>query len=79
VLYHVDLYRLDTIEAELLENLEEHLFGEGVSAVEWSERLPAELRDGGIHIRFSFADDDGRRVELTTCDERLRRVVVAAQ
>jgi tRNA threonylcarbamoyladenosine biosynthesis protein TsaE len=79
VLYHVDLYRLDTIEAELLESLEEHLFGEGVSAVEWSERLPDELCHGGIHIRFSFAHDGGRRVEVTTCDERLRRVVATDQ
>jgi len=79
VLYHVDLYRLDAIEAELLESLEEHLFGDGVSAVEWAERLPVELREGGVHIRFSAADDGGRRVQVTTRDERVRQVVAAGQ
>src|SRR2546423_6721873 len=33
-LYHVDLYRLERIEPELLEGLEEHLYGDGVTAVE---------------------------------------------
>jgi tRNA threonylcarbamoyladenosine biosynthesis protein TsaE len=73
VLYHVDLYRLDSIEAELLESLQEHLFGDGVTAVEWAERLPDELRSGATLLRFSPDENDLRRVELTTCEERLRR------
>src|ERR1700738_5187696 len=44
VLYHVDLYRLERVEPELWASLEEHLFGDGVTAVEWAERLPAALR-----------------------------------
>src|SRR5438067_13707085 len=39
-LYHVDLYRLDRIEPELLESLAEHLYGDGVTAIEWAEQLP---------------------------------------
>ena len=62
-LYHVDLYRLDRIEADLLEALEEHLFGEGVTAVEWAERLPAELRDGATRLRV-FVEGQTRRIEL---------------
>ncbi|MBV9325083.1 MAG: tRNA (adenosine(37)-N6)-threonylcarbamoyltransferase complex ATPase subunit type 1 TsaE [Chloroflexi bacterium] len=73
VLYHVDLYRLDRIEPELLEALEEHLFGEGVTAVEWAERLPGDLRLGGARLLIKAEDGDGRRVELTSGDERLRR------
>src|SRR5436305_15284285 len=46
LLYHIDLYRLERLEPELLESLEEHLFGDGVSAVEWAERLPDDLRQG---------------------------------
>jgi tRNA threonylcarbamoyladenosine biosynthesis protein TsaE len=70
VLYHIDLYRLERIEPELLEALEEHLYGGGVTAVEWAERLPNELRDGGTWLRFSV-DDEVRRIELTTTEERL--------
>ena len=62
-LYHIDLYRLERIEPELMEALEEHLFGDGVTAVEWAERLPDELRTGGTQIRIDVIDQ-GRRVSV---------------
>src|SRR5579864_989363 len=62
-LYHIDLYRLERIEPELIESLEEHLYGDGVTAVEWAERLPAELREGATLLRFSV-EDGVRRVEV---------------
>jgi tRNA threonylcarbamoyladenosine biosynthesis protein TsaE len=62
-LYHVDLYRVERIEAELLEGLEEHLFGDGVTAVEWAERLPRELRDGATLVRFEVTEA-GRTVTV---------------
>jgi len=76
-LYHIDLYRLEHVEPELLENLEEHLYGEGVSAVEWAERLPDELRDGANLLRFQL-EGEGRRVELHTDDARIQRAASAA-
>lgn len=77
VLYHVDLYRLERVEPELLGSLEEHLYAEGVSAVEWAERLPEELRDGASLLRFQL-EGEGRRVELTTADVRVERAATAA-
>lgn len=62
-LYHVDLYRLEHLEAELIDSLEEHMFGDGVTAVEWAERLPDKLRQGATLLRFSV-DDPARRVEV---------------
>jgi tRNA threonylcarbamoyladenosine biosynthesis protein TsaE len=70
VLYHVDLYRVEHIEPELLEALEEHLYGDGVTAVEWADRLPEELRDGSARLRFSV-HADGRQIEMTAPHERL--------
>jgi tRNA threonylcarbamoyladenosine biosynthesis protein TsaE len=70
VLYHVDLYRLERLDAELLQSLEEDLYGDGVAAVEWAERLPRELRDGATTLRFAL-EGEGRRVQLTTTEERL--------
>ena len=69
-LYHVDLFRLERIEAELLGELEEHLFGDGVTAVEWAERLPPELRDGTL-IRFAGDGETGRTVTLVSTEDRL--------
>lgn len=71
VLYHVDLYRLERVEPELWQSLEEHLYGDGVTAVEWAERLPNELRDGATLLRFAV-DEPGRQVSVETSEERLR-------
>jgi tRNA threonylcarbamoyladenosine biosynthesis protein TsaE len=78
VLYHVDLYRLERVEPELWQSLEEHLFGEGVTAVEWAERLPDDLREGGTWLRFSIDEQtDARTVELTTSHQRLAAAAAA--
>lgn len=76
-LFHVDLYRLDNLEPELVQSLEEHLFGDGVTAVEWAERLPDELREGATVLRFSVVGD-GRQVELSNAEERLLRAARSA-
>jgi tRNA threonylcarbamoyladenosine biosynthesis protein TsaE len=79
MLYHVDLYRLERVEPELWQALEEHLYGTGVTAVEWAERLPQDLRDGGTWLRFQLDQDgDARIVELATPEERLASVAAAA-
>jgi tRNA threonylcarbamoyladenosine biosynthesis protein TsaE len=78
-LYHVDLFRLERVEQELWESLEEHLYGDGVTAVEWAERLPAALRDGGATlVRFELGDDQVRRVEVATTADRLTSAVQRA-
>lgn len=76
-LYHVDLYRLDRIEPELLESLEEHMDDDGVTAVEWAERLPNEVRDGATWIRFQVLKN-GRRIELETSQSRLAKAAQGA-
>lgn len=77
MLYHVDLYRLEHVEGELWQSLEEHLYGEGVTAVEWAEKLPDQLRQGATLLRFEV-HEPGRRVALTSPDERLRSAASAA-
>jgi tRNA threonylcarbamoyladenosine biosynthesis protein TsaE len=76
-LYHIDLYRLDGIEPELLGDLEEHLFGDGVAAVEWAERLPSVLREDGHLLRLE-PRGDARHVTLTTADTRVVRAATDA-
>jgi tRNA threonylcarbamoyladenosine biosynthesis protein TsaE len=76
VLYHVDLYRLEWVEPELWHSLEEHLYGDGVTAVEWAERLPDELRDSATLLRFEM-HEPARRVTVDTSVERLRSVAAS--
>ena len=38
-LQHLDLFRLDSLDAATLELLEEYFDGDGVCAVEWADRI----------------------------------------
>jgi tRNA threonylcarbamoyladenosine biosynthesis protein TsaE len=76
-LYHIDLYRLERVEPELWQSLEEHLYGDGVAAVEWAERLPDELRDGATILRFE-PREPGRDVTLETTEARLVSAAASA-
>ena len=63
-LYHIDLYRLERLDPAFLEELEEHLFGDGVAAVEWPMLLPPYVWEGATVLRFEPVGERGRRVEL---------------
>jgi tRNA threonylcarbamoyladenosine biosynthesis protein TsaE len=78
-LVHIDLYRLERLDADVLESLEEHLYAQdAVTAVEWSERLPESLRLAASVVRFEVCEDGSRAVTLDTGEERLRAAARAA-
>jgi len=63
-LYHIDLYRLDDI-AEISDlGLDDYLYGDGLSVIEWAEKgiglLPAEH----LMIKIDYSSDTGRSFEL---------------
>jgi len=63
-LYHVDLYRLAPgIEIGML-GLEEYLDGDGVSAVEWAEKVEGMLPERTINISFECLDEMTRKIVI---------------
>ena len=48
-LFHIDLYRLDTSSALEL-GLEDYLEDDGVTVIEWGERLPARYYPDGVDL-----------------------------
>jgi tRNA threonylcarbamoyladenosine biosynthesis protein TsaE len=63
-LYHIDAYRLkgdDDFEA-LGGN--EYIYGEGISVIEWSERLPLSIPPTAVVIEISLLEDGRRRIDL---------------
>jgi tRNA threonylcarbamoyladenosine biosynthesis protein TsaE len=60
LLLHLDLYRLDSVDAESL-GLEEYA-ERGVLAVEWGERLPAAWRAEALALTFETVDAETRRI-----------------
>jgi tRNA threonylcarbamoyladenosine biosynthesis protein TsaE len=61
-LYHVDLYRLRTIEVEDL-GLDELTLEGGVTAIEWPDRLPRQL-PGSATVRIEQGDGDERTITI---------------
>jgi tRNA threonylcarbamoyladenosine biosynthesis protein TsaE len=63
VLYHADLYRLDSVAAEEL-GLEEVGLDDGVLAVEWPDRLGHVPADA-IRVGLEWVDDVTRRITIS--------------
>jgi tRNA threonylcarbamoyladenosine biosynthesis protein TsaE len=62
-LYHIDLYRLDTVEIEEL-GLREYLFSSAVAAVEWFDRLRESAELDCLEITIGFEGANRRRVDF---------------
>jgi len=62
--YHVDLYRIGGAQ-ELEElNLREYLYGDGVSLIEWFERMPPGEVDEWLGIHFEHGGENERSVTI---------------
>ena len=61
-LFHIDLYRLAPGETDLLA-LREYVYGPGVTAIEWFDRLPVHALDAYLAVRIEYAAP-GRRLIL---------------
>ena len=69
-LYHIDLYRLDRIEEVIELGLDDYLYSEGVSVVEWAEKALAVLPKEHLLIEMNFLSDTSRNVVLKPSGER---------
>ncbi|MBF9014825.1 MULTISPECIES: tRNA (adenosine(37)-N6)-threonylcarbamoyltransferase complex ATPase subunit type 1 TsaE [unclassified Oceanispirochaeta] len=63
-LYHMDMYRIDGIEEFELLGVDELLFGQGVSLIEWSERITEYLPDDCKTLNISILENGQRKISL---------------
>jgi tRNA threonylcarbamoyladenosine biosynthesis protein TsaE len=68
-LFHLDLYRLTTPEELEMLPWREIIFGEGVSVIEWPDRMGGLLPEERWDIMFAFLDDDRRSISLAAHGE----------
>jgi tRNA threonylcarbamoyladenosine biosynthesis protein TsaE len=63
-LYHIDLYRIE--DEKEIENLGifEYLYGEGISLIEWAERIEKDLPPKRINIRIKILSEKEREFEI---------------
>jgi tRNA threonylcarbamoyladenosine biosynthesis protein TsaE len=77
-LYHLDLFRLERLDAATLETLEEYFYGDGVCAVEWPALLPAALRAGASELTFELTGEESRRIMARLVVPRLAEALLHA-
>lgn len=63
-LYHFDVYRLDGTEDFINLGADDMLYGDGVSIIEWSEKIMEELPSNTIILRLTPQTDGSRLIEI---------------
>lgn len=63
-LYHMDVYRLDGAEDFAGLGTDDMLYGEGVSIIEWSEKIMSELPKKTIILKLEPQEDGSRVITI---------------
>ena len=64
-LYHFDLYRLDHSTALDAMNYDEYFYGDGVSVVEWADKIVRLLPPRHIRVKLAVIGENRRRLEIS--------------
>jgi tRNA threonylcarbamoyladenosine biosynthesis protein TsaE len=63
-LYHFDVYRLDSVEDFLNIGSEEMMYGDGVCAIEWSEKIESALPKEAIIIDIEILTPETSKITI---------------
>lgn len=74
-LYHFDLYRLDSFEDMLALGYEEYFFDEGLSVVEWADRLGCLLPKERLSIYLKAMSGTKRSLEFRAQGSRYQKIL----
>lgn len=70
-LYHVDLYRLVSENEVEGIGIEEYIYGDGVTIIEWADRMKSMLPPERIDIEIRMIGDETREFNIETESLRL--------
>lgn len=63
-LYHIDLYRLNSNDEIEALGIDEYLFGQGVSVIEWADRGKQIFPEDNISVRLQYLSKNRRRLDI---------------
>jgi tRNA threonylcarbamoyladenosine biosynthesis protein TsaE len=69
-LYHIDLYRLDSIEEVVDLGLDDYLYGNGVCVVEWADKAMNVLPPEHLLVEINYVSETVRNLVLNPSGER---------
>ena len=73
--YHFDLYRLEGKDEFLNLGYEEYFYGEGVTLIEWSEKVREYLPAKRIEIHLHRLKENEREIEIISYGKELKNIV----
>lgn len=74
-LYHVDLYRLTSEEEVDTLGIDEYIYGDGVTIIEWADRMKSLLPPGRLDIELKLKGEMDREMIFETDSPRLQAVI----
>jgi len=77
--YHLDAYRLKGPEDLEAIGAEEMLEGDGLSALEWADRVAGVLPPDRLEVRLEVTGPERRRLTFTALGPRARRLLSAVR
>ena len=63
-LYHFDLYRLDGHSGNDFMNYEEYFYGDGITVIEWADKIRELLPDGYWEVSLKATDEKRRDIKI---------------
>lgn len=78
-LFHIDLYRLETVDDIEALGIFDLMDETNVVAIEWAERMADELPPEHLVIRFETVNDSQRKIYLTPYGLHASNVVMSLQ
>ncbi|MAX18260.1 MAG: tRNA (adenosine(37)-N6)-threonylcarbamoyltransferase complex ATPase subunit type 1 TsaE [Chloroflexi bacterium] len=76
-MYHMDLYRLNSIEEIEDLGLDDYLYGNDLCVVEWADKAPGYFPVNHAVVQLEVIDDQTRRVTVSSETVHLDRLVMA--
>ena len=76
-IYHFDVYRLNQAEDLYELGFEEYFYGEGITLIEWAERIPSLLPEEHLALSLHIDPDLTRHVRLIAFGEHYENTLRA--
>lgn len=74
-LYHLDLYRLEKVPEIADLGLDDYLFGEGATVIEWADRAEKLWPADHLRIDFEYSGAKARKLKVTPRGLRYDRLI----
>ena len=74
-LYHVDFYRLDSVEDIYDLGIDDYLFGKGLCVIEWAEKGMELMPEERLLIEIEYVSENERKLELKASGKRYEEML----